>query len=197
MASSFEPGWVTRLFAWGIVALAGCSVDAGEGRISATVSAPDCGLDGDALELRPTSFVAELVGEFLNIHVRRGGERLDFADGISVQLREASQVKTERLGQPLALGPRGSESLVAMTFFLNATCPIDFARLPVVYYCESGTVTFDSVYAREVDSGDTEISAHFENVECVDPTRRETRRATISGEFRFFYTRGRPAQRFP
>lgn len=198
MGSSRERFRLLRFVGAVVLFLAGgCSAGSGEGRVSAVVFAPNCGLEGDTVEIRPTSFFAEEVNGFLNIHVRRGGELLDRSDGISLQIRDVSSVKTSSLGQPLPLAPRGAEATVTMTFFLNATCPIDFDRQPVVYSCETGAVTFDALYAPDVDASDTEISGRFQGVECVDPSDRESRRATVEGEFRFFFTRGRPAQRFP
>ena len=61
----------------------------------------------------------------------------------------------------------------------------------------SGTITFRSIYAPEIDPGSTGIEAELTDVRFEDRDAPEMRNATLNGWFQFFYQRGAPAQRFP
>jgi len=64
----------------------------------------------------------------------------------------------------------------------------------------SGTITFTSMLSGDPYSSDTNskrIAGHFENVVVQDPRNATTTYGTISGDFRFFFQVGAPAQPFP
>jgi hypothetical protein len=48
-----------------------------------------------------------------------------------------------------------------------------------------------------VDERDVETEAILQEVTFTDPSSASPRSATLSGEIKFLYNRGRPAQRFP
>jgi hypothetical protein len=87
-----------------------------------------------------------------------------------------------------------------MTLYMNQTCqagfPREFWTVPGVLEAYAGDIVFDAIYAPEIDPDSTEIAARFTHVQFGAPGRTD-RRATMSGEFSFFYQRGRPAQPFP
>ena len=61
----------------------------------------------------------------------------------------------------------------------------------------SGSVTFDSIYAPDIDAGATGVVGRLTGLVFEDPQTPDTRRAMMDGWFSFFYQRGQPAQRFP
>jgi hypothetical protein len=89
------------------------------------------------------------------------------------------------------------EAPVTMNFYLNESCPAGRRETPVNLAAVSGQITFDSIYSPATDDDEVEIAAHFETVRFEDEDAPEERTALLSGRFRFFFNRGRPAQRFP
>jgi hypothetical protein len=177
---------------------AACSVGVGSGEVTGQVSAPECGLEGEPFDLAPSFFAADPVEEILEIRVQRGSDFEDTSDGLLITVRDANQVK-ERLGEPLAIGAAGSNALVELSLYLNATCTDRF-EAPPVFVGRAGTITFSSIYAPQVSESEVETAATFTNVQFDDgrdPGGRDMRNATLSGEFRFLFNRGRPIQRFP
>ncbi len=180
------------------LATTGCSVGVGSGEIVGTVSAPDCGLLEEALDVNPTFFVASPLPEGLEMRVQRGSSFPDVSDGLAVTLLGV-ETAHERLGEPMSLGSlMGSEfrrgARAAMTLYLNATCPPDRERVPVVLSATEGRIVFESLHVPGSGSAEGEIAARFERVRAADSLGREAR---FSGWFRFVFNRGRPAQRFP
>jgi len=182
----------------------GCSAGVGEGDVVGNVWAPACGLAGDAYEMRSNFFSADPTHDFLDIRVQRGSDFEDVSDGMAVSVRAASEVAAI-LGTPIALEdplelPRAQPDerpLVAMSVYLNRTCPIGAHRFPVAYQAVTGEITFTAIYAPELPGSALEVTAAFSDVRFVDPSTPETRYAILSGNFSFIFNRGRPAQRFP
>lgn len=182
--------------------VAGCSVGVGEGSATGRVWAPSCGLEGADYALDPSFFAADPRvdgADLLQIRVQRGSDHADVSDGLIVDVTGASAVH-DMLGTPIGLG-EGPDGLVSMTLYLNATCPFrvgDPDEIPVAYVSTEGTITFESIYAPDAEeSTGKEIAATFADVLLVDPSAPEERRATLEGDFRFIFSRGRPAQPFP
>jgi hypothetical protein len=174
-----------------------CAVGDGTGWASGEVWAAQCGLDGDAYDLRPTFFAAEAQpGDVLIVRMQRGSDSPEVSDGILIQVWGASDVKTNSLGVPLSF----ADGQVDMTLYLNATCPLELggpAQRAVAYAAVDGSITFEAIYAPELDRDETEIRAHFADVLFVDAHDPENLRAILSGELEFLRTRGRPGQPFP
>ena len=171
----------------------GCSVGVGEGSVAGVVSAPECDLNGEAYDLDPSFFSAALVEETLEIRIQRGSDLERFSDGIVIVVFDTNELYATSLGVPIQLGEGAP---VRMSFYLHGTCPLDRDDVPVSYDARSGSITFRSTYAPDSDD-DVEIAGRFDNVELTDLSDPGARYAIMSGEFRFFYNRGRPAQRFP
>jgi hypothetical protein len=99
------------------------------------------------------------------------------------------------LGVPLVIG-KTVDAAVRMSFALNKRCPIDRRNGPVNLVATSGTITFFSIYfPAGADEPVTEAS--FTDVQFDDGWTPVVSTATLSGEFRFNFARGRPAQFFP
>ncbi|HEY8430496.1 MAG TPA: hypothetical protein VIL20_19080 [Sandaracinaceae bacterium] len=180
---------------------AGCSVGGGDGEIAGHVVAADfCGLDDPAYELHPSFFTGQVTGTALDMRVQRGSALEQFADGLFIHVRDTNEVRRQRIGLPIPIDGT-SRSLVQIVFYLNETCeagfPNEHRRRAVVLEAVSGTITFDAIYAPDIDPGATGIEAELADVVFVDAAAPEERHATLSGWFSFFYQRGSPAQRFP
>lgn len=183
------------------LALAGCSVGGGEGEIGGTVVATDyCGLDTADYQLVPSFFSAELVEGSMSLRVQRGSALEQFADGLMIVVRDVNDVKERRIGLPITLDGDWL-SPVQITLYLNGSClagfPSDHRRRAVLMEAVGGTITFDAIYAPDVEPGDPGIEAELDQVVFVDAAMPEERHATLSGRFSLFYQRGAPAQRFP
>jgi len=182
-----------RLFALGIaLALCGCSVGVGTGEVTGTVTAPQCGLDGE-YALNPDFYSASAFEEQLSIRIQSDGDFSLESDGISIIVLDAS-MESERLGTPIAVSSE-PESPVTLSFYLNDTCPPDDDELPVFLQATEGTITFEAIYAPQVDEAQRETAGTFTGVIFTDG--RGERMATLDGEFRFLFERGRPGQSFP
>ncbi len=174
---------------------AGCAKGSGEGSAVGQVWAPDCGLDGEPFELNPDFFAMQPSGavEVINIVVQRGSDLQSFSDGISVFIRDPEVLKESMLGTEIDFG--GLASPVELALYLNATCP-GIARIPVFYAAVSGTIRFDELYVPWADNDTKETVAVFTNVELVDNSEPDARRAVLDGDFRFLFERGLPLQYF-
>ncbi|MCA9581607.1 MAG: hypothetical protein KC416_07410 [Myxococcales bacterium] len=191
-----------------ISVMVGCSVGSGEGTARGAVTAPECDLSASPYDLQPTFFAAEEVEGQLRIRVQRGSDFEDKSDGLVVLLRDASDLHRNHLGEAIDLAEEASKpggGAVAFTLYLNETCPVVRTDVPAVFQAVSGTITFEAVYAPAVSEG-TRIEASFEDLVLYDvPFGADVgeepgvpdRSATLEGDFGFFYSRGRPAQRFP
>ncbi len=180
---------------------AGCSVGEGQGEIGGDVVASDfCMLDQPDYELVPSFFAGEVIETQLNIRVQRGSALEQFADGLAIQVLDVNEVKRQRIGLPIPLTGEDA-ALVQIIFYLNETCPAGFPnehrRRAVVMEAVAGTITFDAIYAPDIEAGATGIEAELTDVRFIDPATPDERNATLSGSFSFFYQRGAPAQRFP
>lgn len=193
----------------GVVAGA-CSVGQGAGEIGGVVHDTLCEVEEPDYQLDPTFFSADVVedrgdsaGEIargLSMRIQRGSFREGDSDGLLVLVRDANEIARASLGTPIEITGT-ADSPVQLTLYLNQTCesgfPDEFWQIPLVIGAHAGTITFDAIYAPDIASDETEISATLTDVLFVDPERPTERFALFSGTFRFFYQRGRPAQLFP
>ncbi len=181
--------------------LAGCSVGEGQGEIGGeVVAAGYCNLDRPDYELRPTFFGGEVTENQLNIRIQRGSRVESFADGLMLQVLDLNEVKSQRIGLPIPLTGEDT-ALVQIIFYLNASCdsgfPNELRRRPVAMEAVAGSITFDAIYAPDIDAGATQTAAVLTDVRFVDAGAPDQQNATLNGSFSFFYQRGSPAQRFP
>lgn len=173
----------------------------GQGEIGGEAVASDfCHLEQPDYQLYPSFFSGEVIEEHLNIRIQRGSALEQYADGLIVQVLDVNEVKRQRIGIPIRL-TGADTALVQVIFYLNETCeagfPNEHRRRAVVMEAVDGTITFDAIYAPDIDAGATGIEAELSDVRFVDAATPDERNATLSGWFSFFYQRGAPAQRFP
>lgn len=189
-----RPSYATWSALCALLAIAcGCSLGSGEGELDGTLMIPGCEHDG-AYSMDPDFFVADPLEDGIEIRVQRGSDWEVYSDGLSIYIEDAAALRDERLEQPIDL--MLEPDVANLTLYLNATCPHGRDGAPVALTAASGTVTFHSVYAANASKKRVEISANLDTVVFRDEGDPD-RSAVLSGYFRFLYTRGRPAQRFP
>lgn len=185
-----------RALVLGVVAvIAACSVGDGVGEATGTISVPECDLEGD-FDLGPDFFGAEFFEDGLTITMQESGDYQVKSDGL---LFEVSDVRgaDDRLGVPLPVvyDPDAELSelvgVVQASLYLNESCDRD-AQVGLVG--TSGQVTFVSIGEGTIDEDD-HVEGSFE-IGFEEPSGHGGT-AQLEGFFRFRYTRGRPAQRFP
>jgi hypothetical protein len=188
-------------------AVAACSVGQGSGSVVGSYHDEICMVDRPEFSLAPSYFAADVIedpgdadGQIRRqqtMRIQRGSGREADSDGLSVYVRDVNRIERELLGTPIPLVENG---LVELTLYLNQTCdagfPSEHWQIPGILAAVSGEIVFDAVYAPDVDPS-PQITARFDDVLFADPEWPERRFARMSGEFTFFYQRGRPAQRFP
>ncbi len=174
---------------------AGCAKGSGEGSAVGQVWAPECGLEGEPYSLDPDFFAMRpsTSVEIIDITIQRGSDLSIFSDGITVFIRDPEMLKEEMLGVDIPFGDLGGP--VAMTLYLNATCPL-IAEIPVVYAAVSGTIRFEELFVPWIDNETQLTEAIFTGVELVDNKDPEERRAVLDGDFRFLFEAGQPVQLF-
>lgn len=172
-----------------------CSAGDGEGTVTGMMNAPDCGIDNELFDLRPNFFTADPTEDFLEIRVQHGSDQEDLSNKLTIFVAHADVVKESRLGEALIVG-KAVDAEVRMSIALNKRCPIDRRNGPVNLVATSGTITFHSIY---FPTGPDEpvTEATFTDVQFDDGGTPVVSTATLSGEFRFNFSRGRPAQFFP
>lgn len=201
-----------------VVALASaslaCEVGQGTGRVYGNLQVEGCGdKDLSAYDMAPDFFGAISVKDQLLIRIQKGGDLQEYNDNLVISVDDRTKVVD---GQPIQIElqrPNGSQPsvpppLVRMTLSLRGTCgsgkvgPSDDPA--VVLHAVRGTITFKSILRGDPSSSDTNskrIEGFFNDVELEDPRHAEGEPARsagkLSGEFKFFYQRGGPAQPFP
>jgi hypothetical protein len=169
-----------------------CSVGVGEGSVEGMVTAPGCDLENEPYSLLPTFFGGEVldVDDQLEIRIQRGGNLEGFSDGVRILVKDPTTLRESMLGAAI---PLSAEGPVDVNLYLNETCPVEFDRVPINLEAVSGSITFTSLYAPEVSTDDVVIEATFDGTFAG----AEGWSATLAGQFRFLFNRGRPAQRYP
>ncbi len=172
----------------------GCSAGQGEGAIEGTFSSPVCEMTDAQLEIDPNFFSAEYVEELLEIRIQDGSDFEDRSDGLIITVRDTEEVSQDWLGRPIAVVEGG---LVEVSLYLNETCGPSFGRRPVNFRANRGQVIFEHIYAPTLDAEDVRLVGSLEEVGLSGGDGTEEGEAEISAWFRFYFNRGRPAQRFP
>jgi len=174
--------------------LFGCAAGQGDGTIEGSFTSSVCDATDRALDIEATFFSMEQTEELSEIRIQDGSDFEDRSDGVILMIRDTQELKTARLGEPIDLS---NEDLVEVNLYMNESCGPAFSRRPVNFRAYEGVVVFDRVYARDVDADDTEIAGTLMDVRLRADGAPGVEEAALSGWFRFFFNRGRPAQRFP
>lgn len=203
-----------------LVAAASC-VSVGEGTgdvVSEQLYARDCW--DLRFDLKPDFFAAVPFRDTMHIRVQRGDDLLEFSDGVVVLVDDVSYVR-EHLGEPLEVtlpvgvsppgvpvgtlcGQTSCTSEVHVALYLLDSCHSQ----NVVLYATSGTVTFNEIFSgdpNEKEAAEKLTDAEF-SVTIGDPrdivlegedAGTIPNQSELTGNFRFYFQRGQPAQPFP
>lgn len=169
-----------------------CSVGVGDGSASGSVTAPECGMENQAFDLRPNFFAADEFEGTLSIRIQRGSDFAYLSNGITIFVAD-TVLEAGRLGTPIPISELAGEP-VRINLYLNKRCEVYRDDPPVNYIAVEGEIIFDAMYAPDLDENQLAISGRFENVRFVDTSRPEERFAIFSADFDFLFNRGRPAQ---
>jgi hypothetical protein len=209
---------MSRWSALAVVAVAtaslACEVGEGTGRVYGDLKVEGCGTrDLSNYDMAPNFFGAISVKDQLLIRIQRGGDIQEYNDNLVITVDDRRQVVDGapidiKLPRPPGSAPSVQPPLVRMSLSLRGTCgngrvgPSDDPM--VVLHAVRGTITFHSILRGDPSSSDTNskrIEGFFDKVELEDPRHAVGTPArsvgTLSGEFKFFYQRGGPAQPFP
>jgi hypothetical protein len=197
----------TAVWLGATLALAGCTVGEGSGNVhSDSLYIQDCWQG--PFDLHPTFFGANPYRQdILIIRVQRGDNLEEVSDGLTVLVNDIATIRKGMLGQPItvALPPGVSppgvpvsgnpEALVSLSLYLHDTCH----RQNGAIFSTGGTITFHSLFSGNPNEStaaarltDAEFDATF-----GDPRDKETgHESHVTGDFRFYFQRGQPAQPF-
>jgi hypothetical protein len=197
--------------------MVGCSVGQGRGEIKGSLYISECKKDLSKLDLGIDFFGAEVQGKGLYIRLQRGGDYIQFSDGVMIQVYNYKEI-AKRLNEvikvvsdiPEEIGKKNLPPwLIRISLFLNNTCPTSFPSLSggksieeseKEGYIKNNWIRFESIYCPDCKNElryNNKIKGDF-RVNIFDPRVAEIKvYGWIEGYFDFVYRRGRPAQRFP
>ncbi len=201
--------------------LGSCSLGEGEGEVSSDrLQARDCW--DDRYDLEPDFFAAVPFRNSVQLRVQRGSDIQEVSDGLSVLVNDIETIRREYLGVPIPVTlpagvappgvPEGAQCgdagcpdpTVHVALYLLQSCH----NQNTVLYGVSGTVTFEELFSGDPneDTGTDKLTEARFDVEVGDPREAPRsgeeagvipRLSRVSGNFRFFFERGQPAQPFP
>lgn len=203
----------------GLAALAGCSVGEGSGDVRGPLHLAVCDVSTELFNLRPTFFGGDFYDGSLTIRVAQGGETAEFSDEFVWRINDTAYVAAH-LNERIPVGPAGVAPVQA-TFRPNATCGrrnISRYAPTVALEALSGYVIFSAIFRGDPTAGATQRLTEVVQFSVAlrdprvtrdnDPSRAPSGQAAreplvladsvgeFEGWFRFYFVRGRPAQRF-
>ena len=149
-------------------------------------------MEGETFDLRPNFYAADEFEGSLSIRIQKGSDFAYLSNGITIFVAD-TVLEAGRLGTPIPLSEEAGAP-VRVNLYLNKRCEVYREGAPVNYIAVEGEITFDAMYAPDLDENELAITGRFENVRFEDTSRPEERFAIFSAEFDFLFNRGRPAQ---
>lgn len=202
--------------------LAACTTGEGTGSVKSDRLYIENCWDGP-FDLRPTFFGTTPFSDTQEIRIQRGDRLVEVSDGVELLVSDVQKIRANpgqavSIGLPVGVRPPGfpivvqaNPPLVSLTLYLYATCHVQNGAA----YAVSGSITFSSLFSgdRNETSADARLTeASFEalvanphdGVVAADPATGQAtvtyppdKTSTVTGNFRFFFERGVPAQPFP
>lgn len=195
------------------LALGGCAVGEGSGSVTSDrLVVEDCWTG--PFDLHPDFFAANPdPGHSLLIRVQRGDNLEEQSDGLSVLVSDLQTLRGQleqpiEIGLPVGVSPPGvpivlnpNPAKVSMALYLHNTCHAQTGTL----YALSGQITFHALFSgnrNEENAEDRLTDAEFQGVFAdprlmsSDAQANEALQSTVTGNFRFYFQRGQPAQPF-
>lgn len=189
-----------------------CEVGQGIGNVRGSIRVECEGKDLSEYDMGPDFYGAIAAKSQLLIRIQRGGDLQEYNDNLVIVIDDTNRIQdnvpiTLKLHRPPGAAPSTVGEPVRMSLSLRGTCGtgrLGAADPPqVVLHAIGGTITFKSVLRGDPSSADTNskrIEGSF-NVQLEDPRHPDGAAArsagTLTGDFKFFYQRGGPAQPFP
>ncbi|MFZ5897171.1 MAG: hypothetical protein ACOY0T_39295 [Myxococcota bacterium] len=201
--------------------LAGCAVGEGEGSVkSDRLYLKDCW--NGPFDLRPDFFAANPYQDHsLMIRIQRGDNIEEQSDGLLVVVNQLQSVRqkvkdgggeaTLKVGLPPGVSPPGvplvanpDPPVVSLALYLHKSCHAQNATI----YSTAGSITFRSLFSGDPQEADAEekltdatFDATFADPRqlqgAIDPPDPNTDvKSQVTGNFRFYFQRGQPAQPF-
>jgi hypothetical protein len=189
-----------------------CEVGQGAGSVRGNLHVEGCDKDLSNYDMAPDFFAGNAAETQLMIRIQRGGDLQEYNDSLNIIVDDTNRVQDGQAIEVKLMRPPGSAPSVEappirISLSLRGTCgtgrvgPRDPPQ--VVLHAISGTITFKHILRGDPSSEDTNskrIEGSF-NVTLEDPRHAEGTPArnagTLTGDFKFFYQRGGPAQPFP
>lgn len=192
----------------------GCTTGKGEGAVTSDrVYIEDCW--NGPLDLDPNFFAAvPFEEESMFIRLQHGDDHEGVSDGLMILVNDLQEIRRNQIGVAIPVGlppgvsPPGRPIVqnpdpprVSLTLYLHDSCEARTADL----YSISGSITFSSLFSgdlNESDAADKLTEATF-SAKFADPRKAEPDGSyadglvsDVSGNFRFYFQRGQPAQPF-
>lgn len=206
--------WLAPLAVIAAVSSLSCEVGQGVGNVRGNLRV-EGGCDGKDLsgyDMGPDFFGAIAAETKLLIRIQRGGDLQEYADSLVISVDDTNRVQ-DGVAIPIKLhrAPGSPPSSVAepvkISLGLRGTCGTGRVGTndnpQVVLQAVGGTITFKRILRGDPSSEDTNskrIEGTFD-LEMEDPRHPEGAAARsagkLTGDFKFFYQRGGPAQPFP
>jgi hypothetical protein len=193
--------------------LLGCTVGEGRGSVqSERLYIEECW--NGPFNLQPDFFGANPYrGETLLIRVQRGDNLEEQSDGMVVLVNDLQELRARtneviEVGLPAGVSPPGvpiapgvPKRSVSLALYLHNTCHAQNATV----YSVSGQIVFRSLFSGNLAESsaenrltDADFSAVFADPRQLtgDASSDEAVSSTVTGNFKFFFQRGQPAQPF-
>ncbi len=197
----------------------GCSVGEGFGEVRGRISVPQCEVNDPSYNMEPDFFGGDWHAGTLILHVARGGETGEYNDELVIRIADTRYIQ-EHLNQRIAVGPPGTAPIQAVLRLTHLCGRRGITRFAPNAALEAGEgyAIFRSIYRGDPTS---EATARFVDISEFSFLLRDPRalvdirpdrdvasgdgreppplgatRGEIEGSLRFYFARGRPAQRF-
>jgi hypothetical protein len=201
-----------------VLPFAACTTGEGTGDVSSErLYVKNC--SNGPFDLQPDFFASNPYGNSQTIRVQRGDRMEEVSDGISILVNDVDVIRGDdgnggMLGQDIAIGlpvgvsPPGvpieynpDPPPVSIALYLNDSCHAQ----NVTIYAISGTINFTSLFSGDLneESADARLTEATFTAQFADPRELTPNDppnpelvSTVTGNFRFFFQRGQPAQPF-
>lgn len=192
-----------------------CGLGRGEGQVTSD-SLDIGGCHSGSYEMDPDYFASSPYGDSQTLRIARGDSPQSNSDTLIVALHSTEEL-LDRLDEPVEVRlspgaiPEGIEGtylgppLVTMSLHLGETCEAEVISVQAI----SGTITFSALHNGEPNEKkkDRLIEAEFD-LQMGDPRElipddsaeagyRLPSASRVTGWFRFYHRRGKPAQTYP
>jgi hypothetical protein len=173
-----------------------------------------CGIDDPHFSLEPTFFGGDFYAGSFTIRLQHGGDNAEFSDELTFQVDDTEYV-ARNLDRRLPVGGAGVAPVHAV-LGLTRSCGrrgTTQRGQNVALEAFSGYIVFHSIYrgssiatpeARNTEVTEFSIALRdprpvrdFVDSATPEPQDRTSSTGELEGRFQFYFTRGRPAQRFP